>query len=131
MNDVFFLAVGILLSLVGVLLAMAMLRQRLACSAEVKAILIAVRKKKISFLRGKTYYEHTPVFEYCVSGRTYRAEADNPTYNAMKYRVGEATVIRYSPQIPERISTGVMLSSLVLALLLMLFGIVLIICFFL
>ncbi len=131
MSDTFFLIVGIVLTAISVLLIVVTIMQRIECSSKTTATVVSIQKKKLSYHRGKTYYQYYPIFSYQVDGKEYNTRSDWPTQYRLKYKVGDEVIIRYNPKSPESISVGVKVLSLVCDILFAIFGIMLVVCYFL
>lgn len=131
MSDTFFLIIGAILSVFGLLLIASVIIQRLRCTAEIPATVTKLRSKKIGFWRGKTLYTVYPTFRYGYQGRDYTAEAPYSNHAFKRFQTGDRLAIRIDPKKPDLICCGFPLSLLLTGIPLSLGGLTLIICFFL
>lgn len=99
MSDVFFLIVGIILTGIGLLLAVIKIWVCIRCSEPTIAT-VAKLEKEYTFFRGIEYTHYRPVVKYVVDGKTYTETAHFRTYLKSKYPVDSEMKICYDPNAP-------------------------------
>lgn len=129
MSDTAFLIIGIIIALLGTLLAYFRVKHRISCSKKITATVRSVEKKSYE-RRGRTRYEYLPVFSYSVNGKNYTSKGGKTFWNKEKYKIGNEYEIRYDPNSPDKISNGISVFSLFCDFLLIAFGTVIIFCYF-
>lgn len=129
MSDTYFLIIGILLFIIGACFLILQIRRRLSCSGQVLAVIVEVQRKKISTWKGKAFFQYFSTFSYQAEGKNYLIK--HPVKNDKTYQKGNNVLIYYNPKAPENIYTGGSLFLCISSILLLLFGLILIICFFL
>lgn len=130
MPDLFFLIVGILLSLLGILCFSGAIQNNKACSLSVTAKVIGMEKDEHSYWRGT--YRYFPTFSYTVNGKEYVIKDEfSATRSKSKYRVGGEIIIKCDPENPEEIKVGVKLSPYIIGIVFAAIGVLLIVCYFL
>lgn len=102
MNDMFFLAVGIILVGVGLLLIMAKIMTYIKCTVPINATVIK-QKKEYIYLRGIKNIYYRPIVKYSVDGKSYTEQAYFRTRRKAKYLVDSEINICYNPKKPEEI----------------------------
>ena len=102
MNDIFFLAVGIILVGIGLLLIIAKIMTYIKCTVPINATVIKLKKEYIYFRGIKNIY-YRPVVKYSVDGKSYTEEAYFRTRREAKYLVDSEINICYNPKKPEEI----------------------------
>lgn len=130
MPDIFFLIVGIILTLINLLILALKIKVRISCSRRIEAIITDV-ETETTYIRGSTLYNYRPKYQYTVDGQTYTELAPLSTVKQKKYNVGDTFVIYIDPSNPElaripRFDWLVLFSCLMLA-----FGVLLIVSYFL
>ena len=130
MNDTYFLTVGIVLSVIGVLMLASVLVSRIKCKTAVEAVVSRVAVKK-SYLRGKTYKFSTPVFTYIYNNKKYTQKANISTLKTGKYSVGDTFTVYIDPKKPDKIRFGGNFGIIICGALLLTAGLILTVCYFL
>lgn len=130
MNDTYFLIVGIVLSVIGVLVLASVLVSRIKCKTAVEAVVSRVSVKK-SYLRGKTYKFSTPVFTYIYNNKKYTQKANISTLKTGKYSVGDTFTVYIDPKNPAAMRFGANSGVIVCGALLLTAGLILTVCYFL
>ena len=102
MNDMFFLAVGIILVGIGLLLIIAKIMTYINCTVPINATVIKLKKEYIYFRSIKNIY-YRPVVKYSVDGKSYTEQAYFRTRREAKYLVDSEINICYNPKKPEEI----------------------------
>ncbi|MCI6616666.1 DUF3592 domain-containing protein [Ruminococcus sp.] len=130
MSDVFFLVVGIIISVIGLLLIMAKVTTYIKCNVPINATVVKLEIEYTFFL-GVEHTHYRPVVRYVVDGKSYTEEAYFRTYRKMKYPIDSEMKIYYNPKNPELIRFVGHPFPLTLGLVFLLIGAVLIWCCFL
>lgn len=129
MSDVFFLVVGIIISVIGLLLIMAKVTTYIRCNVPINATVVKL-EIEYTFFRGVEHTHYRPVVRYVVDGKSYTEEAYFRTYRKMKYPIDSEMKIYYNPKNPELIRFVGHPFPLPLGLVFLLIGAVLIYCYF-
>ncbi len=130
MNDTYFLIVGIVLSVIGVLMLASFLMSKIKCKTAVEAVVSRVSVKK-SYLRGKTYRHSTPVFTYIFNNKKYTQKANISTLKSGKYTVGDTFTVYIDPNNPSAMRFGANIGIVAGGALFLAAGLILTVCFFL
>lgn len=120
MSDTFFLIVGIVLVVLGVLMLWGTIGRNLTCSQKVVAQVVEIRVDESGYWKGTM--PHYPTFTYVVNGREYTVESKEYTRSMNKYRVGEEAIIWCNPKDPEEIRLGVSIGGFFVALVPLIIG---------
>lgn len=127
MNDVFFLVVGILLTLVGTLACSADVFARIRCRVKIQGTIESVKVEKV-VLRGSPLKYYIPVISYTVD-KTYTAAAPLKTSNEEKYKVGDSVGIYYNEKKPDEFYIKEKFVTLFGGLAILIAGVCLIVCY--
>ena len=130
MSDIFFLAVGLILAGIGLLLVTAKVLTYIKCTVPINATVVK-QKKEHTYLRGVEHTHYHPVVRYVVDGKSYTEEAYFKTYRKTKYPIGSEMEICYNPKNPEKMRFVGHLFPLPIGLVFIFIGAVLIWCYFL
>ena len=130
MSDTFFLIVGIILSLFGILSIVCGIISKRRCTESVEGV-VAGLKDKTFYHRGITTHQITPVIRYSYDGKTYESKAYTSTSDTKKYRVGGRVTVFVNPDKPEEYRMGKAIFPYVFGVILLIPGVVLVWCYFL
>lgn len=130
MSDIFFLAVGVMLTGIGLLLVTAKVLTYIKCTVPINATVVK-QKKEHTYFRGVEHTHYRPVVSYVVDGKSYTEEAYFKTYRKTKYPIGSEMEICYNPKNPEKMRFVGHLFPLPIGLMFIFIGAVLIWCYFL
>ncbi len=130
MSDNFFLIVGIILSVLGLLSIISGILSKIRCTVPVEGI-VSDLKDKTFYHRGITTHDITPTVKYDYNGKTYESKAATSTSNTKKYRIGASVRILVDPKSPESFVLGKPVFPYVFGVILLLPGVFLIVCYFL
>lgn len=130
MSDTFFLVVGIILSLIGLIILISIIAKHIGCSMSVDADIINVESNR-NTIRGSTYYTYTPVIKYNVNSRECVNKIPTETRNQNKYVIGSKLKIRVNPSNPDDFAYKTSGSAIFFGLLFLALGAILVVCFFL
>ena len=130
MSDIFFLAVGLILAGIGLLLVTAKVLTYIKCTVPINATVVK-QKKEHTYFRGVEHTHYRPVVRYVVDGKSYNEEAYFKTYRKTKYPIGSEMEICYNPKNPEKMRFVGHLFPLPIGLVFIFIGAVLIWCYFL
>lgn len=129
MSDMFFLFVGIILVLMGLLLIASKVMTCIKCTVSINATVIKL-KKEYNHYRGVEHTLYRPVVGYEVDGKNYSQTAPFRTYQKRKYPIGSEMKISYNPRKPEEIRFVGHPYPLPMGVVFLFFGAVLIYCYF-
>lgn len=96
----FFLAVGIIFTGIGLLLLMAKVLTYIKCTVPINATVVKL-EKECTFHRGVEHTHYRPVMRYAVDGNNYTEKAYFRTYRKTEYPIGSKMKICYNPKKPE------------------------------
>lgn len=130
MSDIFFLAVGVMLTGIGLLLVTAKVLTYIKCTVPINATVVK-QKKEHTYFRGVEHTHYRPVVRYVVDGKSYTEEAYFKTYRKTKCPIGSEMEICYNPKNPEKMRFVGHLFPLPIGLVFIFIGAVLIWCYFL
>lgn len=130
MSDTYFLIVGILLVVFGVLLIIGGISANMKCNTLVKGVIVNLIEKS-HYHRGIITHEITPVVRYTYNGRKYEKKSEQPTRDTEKYRIDDSIDLLINPDMPEEFLLHRTIFPFVMAVVLMLPGLLLIYCYFL
>ena len=130
MSDQYFLTVGIVLAVLGILSFVSGILSVIHCKTPVTGIITKLKDRPHHY-KGKTVHHITPVIRYEADGKTYEAAADISTAKADKYRVGDKIGILFNLKKPDEFRVGKPVFPYVFGLLFITSGAVLIVCYFL
>lgn len=114
--------IGIILALIGLLLVVAFVSSRVRCTVKTEATVTSLSVKKLP-LRGGSINQYTPVFTYTANGKAYTAKADQATFQANRFSVGEKLTVFVNPNDPANVRYGNNLGFLIAGFLLAAAGI--------
>ena len=130
MSDIFFLAVGVMLTGIGLLLVTAKVLTYIKYTVPINATVVK-QKKEHTYFRGVEHTQYRPVVRYVVDGKSYTEKAYFKTYRKTKYLIGSEMEICYNPKNPEKMRFVGHLFPLPIGLVFIFIGAVLIWCYFL
>lgn len=130
MSDMFFLVVGIIISVIGLLLIIAKVMTYIKCTVQINATVVEL-EKEYTFFRGVEHTHYRPVVRYAVDGKSYTEKAHFRTYRKTKYPIASVIKICYNPKNPEQMRFVGHPFPLPLGLVFLFIGTVLIWCCFL
>lgn len=130
MSDIFFLAVGMMLTGIGLLLLTAKVMTYIRCTVPINATVVNLKKEYTHF-RGVKHTHYRPVVGYVIDGKNYTEMAYFRTYRKTKYPIGSEIEICYNPKNPEKMRFVGHLFPLPMGLVFLFIGAVLIWCCFL
>lgn len=99
MGDNFFLIVGIIDAVIGLIVASADIFARLRCRIKAEGEIVSLKTEKTIF-RGSTIKKYRPVISY-KADKEYKAEAPFISRKKEKYDIGEKLVIYYNEKKPD------------------------------
>ena len=129
MHDIFFLAVGVMLTGIGLLLVTAKVMTYIKCTVPINATVVKL-EKEYTFFRGIEHTHYRPVVRYVVDGKSYTEEAYFRTYRKTKYPIDSEMKTYYNPRNPKEMRFVGHLFPLPIGLVFLFIGAVLIWCFF-
>ena len=100
MSITLFLAVGIILVGIGLLLIMAKVLTYIKCTVPINATVVKP-EKEYTYFRGVENTHYRPVVRYAVDGKSYTEKAYFRTYRKTKYPVNSEIKICYNPKKPK------------------------------
>ena len=98
----FFLVVGVILAVIGLLLLTAKVMTYIKCTVQINATVVK-QEKEHTFFRGVEYTHYRPVVGYVVDGKKYTEKAHFRTYGKTKYPINSEIKICYNPKNPKEI----------------------------
>ena len=129
MSNTFFLTVGIILAVIGLLLITAKILTYIKCTVPINATVVKLEKEN-TYFRGVKHTHYRPVVRYVVDGKSYTEEAYFRTSRKTKYPIDSEMKINYNPKNPKEMRFVGRLSPLPMGLVFLFIGTVLIWCCF-
>lgn len=129
MSDTFFLVVGIIFSLIGILSFLGGILSKKKCTETIEGT-ISKLIDKTNYHRGITIHYITPVVQYFFKGQLYEAKMDISTNDTKKYHVGDPIRFLVNPDRPEEIRPERTAAPYVFGLITLAIGAVLVWCYF-
>ena len=129
MSNTFFLTVGIILAVIGLLLIMAKVLTYIKCTVPINATVVKTEKEH-TYFRGVENTHYRPVVRYAVDGKSYTEKAYFRTYRKAKYPIDSEIKICYNPKKPKEMRFVGHLFPLPMGLVFLFIGAVLIWCCF-
>ena len=100
MSDIFFLAVGVMLTGIGLLLITAKILTYIRCTVSINATVVKL-EIEYTFFRGVEHTHYRPALRYVVDDKSYTVEAYFRTYRKTKYPIDSEMKIYYNPKNPK------------------------------
>lgn len=102
MSDMFFLVVGIILAVIGLLLLTAKVMTYIKCTVSINATVVKLEREYTHY-RGVEHTHYRPFVGYVVDGKKYTEKAYFRTYRKTKYPINSEIKICYNPKNPKEI----------------------------
>lgn len=130
MGDTFFLVIGVILSIFGLLSIVSGFYANKNCTAIVDAKITEL-KDKTSYYKGVTTHNFSLVISYVLNGNTYESKVNDSTRDGEKYHMGKTITVMVDPKHPERMLLKKTISQFVFGAILLIPGVILVWCYFL